>query len=235
MNKSLQIFLLGLVFLISGALGFVLEGILLEGNAADGKAYEAQPEPVVEETVSTIPVFLESGITAPERDAKGNFRFSARAEVESAHQLKYVLYKDVNCTELVSENISGQFTDVPPVASKTYYIRVQNMATGDWSVSMPVQGFVALPKYDKITKAELENLFNVQKDYNMAPRDFKNRLAPSYTIVANGMNENERPVSDIADVCLKIFNETWSYVVVEEPIIYDNQNRLKKLTIRVNY
>lgn len=235
MNKGLQIFLLVCVFLISAAVGFVLEQILLEGEAAHQEVVIVEPEVVIpQDTVSTIPVILIDAVKVPVREANGNFSFSAQAEVESGQQLKYALYKDEACMELVTENLSGNFYDVPPVSSAVYYLRAQNLVTGDWSDILPVNGFVQLVMYVKITKAELENLINVQKDYTMAPKDFKKRTSPTFTVVVNGANENERGVSDIADICMKTLNGIWSSVVVED-LDYDRQNRLQKLTIRVNY
>ena len=236
MNKGLQIVLLGLIFLTNVAVGFGVGKVMSFGkDKAPEVVPVVEPEPVVPEIIlSTVPEILPEGVTAPARDANGNFSFSAKAEVESEHQLKYVLYKDVTCVELYSENLTGTFAGVAPVSSKTYYLRVQNVVTGDWSEVLPVTGFVELPMFVKITKAELENLINVQQDYTMAPKDFKHRIAPSFKIVVNGANENERAVSDIADICMKTFNGIWASVVVEG-IEYDRQNRLQKLTIRVNY
>jgi hypothetical protein len=78
MNKGLQIFLLIVVFLVSGVAGFFLEGILLEQN----EEVIEEPAPVVPQvTLSSIPVILEDSITAPERNANGNFNFSVQAEV----------------------------------------------------------------------------------------------------------------------------------------------------------
>lgn len=235
MNKGLQLFFAGVVFLISGAVGFVLENILLENDKEAAEVLAEETESVaVQEVRSTVPFILSDSVTTPVRDGKGNFSFSAKAEVESGHQLKYALYKDAACAEFVSENLSGSFTNVLPLPSKTYYLRVQNLGTGDWSDVIPVTGFVELQMYQKITKSELENLINVQKDYSMAPKDFKYRISSSFSIVANGVNENERGVSDLADICMKTYNGVWASVVVED-VSYDRQNRLQKLTIRVNY
>lgn len=231
MNKGLQIFLLGLVFLISGVAGFVIEELLFEKSVVVSE----EPAPVaIQDTLSPVPVILAESIAAPQRNANGNFDFSVQAEVETSHQLKYALYKDEICTELVAENLSGVFSDVPPVSSKIYYIRVQNLTTGDCSDVVSIDGFTQLVMYQKITKAELEDLINVKKDYSMAPKDFKKRTSPSFQIIVNGANENERQVSDVADICMKTFNGVWSSVVVET-VGYDRQNRLDKLTIRVNY
>jgi hypothetical protein len=236
MNKGLQIFLLGLVFLTNVAIGFGVGKIMsFTEDVIPVEEYVEEAEPVVPEIIlSTVPVILSDAVTAPARDAKGNFSFSAKAEVESGHQLKYVLYKDDECIELFSENLSGAFVDVLPVSSNTYYLRVQNIITGDWSEVLPIAGFVPLQMFTKITKAELENLINIQQDYTMAPKDFKHRIAPSLKLIVNGANENERAVSDIADICMKTFNGVWASVVVEG-VEYDRQNRLQKLTIRVNY
>ena len=139
MNKGLQIVLLGLLFLVSGAVGYILEDILL-GKEDTSEVVVEQPvaEPEVQEpAVSTIPVIPADGIKGPERNAAGNFELSVLASVESAHQLKYFLYKDEACTQEAASNLSGAFADIPAVASKTYYVRVQNLATGDVSEVLP--------------------------------------------------------------------------------------------------
>lgn len=236
MNKGLQIVLLGLLFLVSGAVGYILEDILL-GKEDTSEVVVEQPvaeQEVQEPAVSTIPVIPADGIKGPERNAAGNFDLSVLASVESAHQLKYFLYKDEACTQEAASNLSGTFADIPAVASKTYYVRVQNLATGDVSEVLPVAGFVELFKYKQITKAELEKLFNVDQDWGAASDDFRVRVSSSLSIKVNGLKEGERGVAKCDDICMKVFNGIWSSVVVEN-IGYDAQNRMNKLVIKVNY
>ena len=236
MNKGLQIVLLGLLFLVSGAVGYILEDILLGKKEASVVVVE-QPvaeQEVQEKAVSTIPVIPSDGIKGPERNAAGNFNLSVLASVESAHQLKYFLYKDEACTQEAASNMSGVFADIPAVASKSYYVRVQNLTTGDVSEVLPVAGFVELFKYKQITKAELEKLFNVDQDWGAASDDFRVRIAPSRSIEVNGLKEGERGVAKCDDICMKIYNGIWANVIVEK-VYYDGQNRMNKLIIKVIY
>lgn len=236
MNKGLQIVLLGVLFLVSGAVGYILEDVLLEKeDAVDTAVQETVAEPVApKDTVSTVPVIMQDGISAPKRAESGKYGFSVQASVESAHQLKYLLYSDEACTQEVASNLSGVFADIPAAASRTYYVRVQNVATGDLSEAVPVEGFVQLVMYQKITKAELEKLINVDKDWGVAPKGFSARIASPLSITASGLKQGERGVAKVDDICMKVFNGIWSSVVVEN-IGYDAQGRMNKLVIKVNY
>ena len=236
MNKGLHIVLLGLLFLVSGAVGYIIEDLLLEKkNTVDTAVQEIVADPVaLQDTVSTVPVIVQDGIAAPKRAESGKYGFSVQASVESAHKLKYFLYSDEACTQEVASNLSGAFADIPAAASRTYYVRVQNVATGDLSEVIPVEGFVQLVMYQKITKAELEKLINVDKDWGAAPKGFSARIATPLSLHVSGLKQGERGVAKVDDICLKVYNEVWSSVVVEN-IGYDSQGRMNKLAIKVNY
>lgn len=235
MNKGLQIVLLGVLFLVSGAVGYILEDVLIENKgAAETAVQETVAEPVApQDTVSTVPVIMQDGISAPKRAESGKYGFSVQASVESAHQLKYLLYSDEACTQEVASNLSGVFADIPAAASRTYYVRVQNVATGDLSEVVPVEGFVQLVMYQKITKAELEKLINEDRDWGAAPKGFNDRIATPISITVSGLKPDERGVTTVPDICLKTSNNWWSSVVVEN-IGYDGQGRMNKLAIKVN-
>lgn len=236
MNKGLQIVLLVLLFLVSGAVGYFLEDILL-GDKVVAEAAVEQPvaEPAAaRDTVSTVPVILKDAITAPKRAENGTYGFSVQATVESAHQLKYILYKDEACTQELTGNLSGVFTDIPAAAAKTYYLRAQNVATGDFSEVCPVEGFVQLQMYKKITKAELDQMFNVVKEYERVPKDFLSRISGSLKITANGLSQDARQITKIAQIFNNLSVGVWQSVVVED-IRYDAQGRMNVLIIKVNY
>ena len=77
MNKGLQIVLLGVLFLVSGAVGYILEDVLLEKeDAVDTAVQETVAEPVApQDTVSTVPVIMQDGISAPKRAESGKYGF----------------------------------------------------------------------------------------------------------------------------------------------------------------
>ena len=234
MNKNIQTVLLGVVFVISGAAGYFIGETVL----GDGKEVQKQPEPVVEQVaepvvVSTVPVIME--VSSPVRGTDGKYSFNAVASVESGDVLFFSLYADEACaTEPVANDLEGNFSGLAPVPSQTYYLRVQNYKTKEYSEVMPVKGFVQPVSYEKVTKAELENLFNVAKNFDAAPKNFGHRISKSLAITVNGANDGERGVSTIADICTKTQNGIWSSATVEN-LGSDGQGRLNKLVIRVNY
>lgn len=236
MKKGLQIFLLGLIFLLSGVAGYLLEDILINETSREqmGDADAAAVHSNQVAAVSNVPVIDATGIIVPKRDESGKYSFAVKASVESGHQLKYVLYSDSDCAVEVASNLHGTFQSVPASSAKIYYLRVQNVATGDFSEIYPVNGFEELKIYNKITKDELEKIFNVDKDWTSAPKDYSLRIAKPLTIKAVGVREGEREVAKPEDICLKVFNGIWNSVIVEK-MDFDSQNRLKMIEIKVNY
>ena len=237
MNKGLQVFLLILLFAVSGFIGYVVEGIVIEPTAQHNT-----PQPVVDTIVvpepeivlSTIPVISENGITAAKRNEVGKYSFSVEATVESGDVLKYVLYRDETCLEeVVCGTDSGLFENVPGVANATYYLRVQNTATGEYSDVFSIKGFVQIKMYAKIQKAELERLIN-SGNFEACPRDYKERRTKNMTIVTKGIKPDEREVSSLADIFSKISMGQWASVTVDN-IVYDDQGRMSKLFVSVNY
>jgi hypothetical protein len=244
MNKGLQAFSLIALFAVSGFIGYIAEGILIEKQLPFGIAKPAPvvepvvepiPEPVVEPvvTLSTIPTFVEGGGSAPKRDSAGKYNFAVQAVVESGDALKYILYKDEACTEEVASSDDGNFKNIPSIANATYFLRVQNTATGEYSEIAEVKGFVWVKMYTKVSKSELEGLIN-SGDFGRCPSDYKERILRTIKIEVRGMNPNERGVSSLADMFSKISMGTWASVNVVETA-YDAQGRLSKLVVSVNY
>ena len=123
MRKNTQIFLLGLVFVISGAAGYLIEGALLSDvNKQEEEVQEVvQPEVVL----SPVPVVDVSEVT---KISSGKYEFTASALTESGDtELKYVLYADTECTKEIAGNYDGKFIDIPAVESQTYYLKVWNI------------------------------------------------------------------------------------------------------------
>jgi hypothetical protein len=172
-------------------------------------------------------------VSAPVRNVSGNYSFEAKASVPTEDALTYVLFSDEQCSVEVTRNDDGKFDSVAPSQSSCYYLRVLNVMTSEWSETKIVKGFVKQVMYEKITKDELERIAN-SGDYGTAPKGFSHRFAPGLTIIAKGMNPEERKVQSLSDVCDKIMMGTWSSITVES-IDYDSQNRIKKLVFIVNY
>lgn len=234
MNKGIQIVLLVLMFIACVAGGYFLGGVIMDTPQVEAVAepVAAPVEEVVEEVVVPAVPVVES-VSSPVRDNSGNYSLDVLATVHTGAPLKYFLYEDAACCIEKAQSTTGKFTSVAPCASSTYYLVVLNVNTGESSEAMPVKGFVKLLMYEKITKSELEKICN-SGDYGTAPAKFNHRIASKLVIVTNGINDGERGVASVADVCQKVMMGTWSSVVVED-IEYDIQNRMKKLTLRVNY
>lgn len=235
MNKGIQIVLLVLVFIACAAGGYFLGGVIMGAPQVEEVVAEtvAAPVEIVEEVVVIPAVPVVESVSAPVRDNSGNYSLDVLAIVHTGDPLEYFLYEDAECYVEKARTTTGKFTSVIPSAASTYYLRVVNVNTGESTDAMPVKGFVKLMMYEKITKSELEKICN-SGDYGTAPAKFNHRIASKLVIVTNGINDGERGVASVADVCQKVMMGTWSSVNVED-IEYDSQNRMKKLTLRVNY
>ena len=188
--------------------------------------------PVEEQTVSDIPVI--GSVSSPRRDDSGNFVFDAKASVSTDSPIAYVLFSDPDCTMEVLRNNDGHFSSVPPSQSSNYYLRALNLITEEWSEIKTLTGFVKAVMYEKVTKEELTRICN-SGDYGTAPPKYSHRFAPGFTIVAKGMNPDEkREVKSIPEICNKVMMGNWSSIDIDT-MEYDSQNRVKKLVIIVNY
>lgn len=234
MGKGLQIILLAVVFAVCGVGGFFLGEVLLS-DTQEEVVVEAAPvveEPVVDEPAPAVPAVPEiKEVSVPAYGADRKYSFSVKAEVHTGDALEYVLYGDDACQKEIVRTLDGVFSGIASSHAGTYYLCVVNSVTGETSAVTPVKGFVF--KYDKITKEELERICN-SGDYGTAPAKFNHRIVAKLAIVANGIKSDERGVASVADICQKVMMGTWNSISVDE-ITYDSQNRMKKLTISVNY
>lgn len=228
MNKGTQIFLLIVLFAASVAGGYFLEEVVMgEGSSKSRKTVVAEPE----EVKSTIPDSLTW--TAPKKAKSGKYSFTASASVESGDSLCYYIYKDKDCLTMIEESTKGEFNDIPANKSGIYYLRVQNMNTREYSVVCDIEGFKEVQKCIPITKADLENAFNVEKT---TPGWFKNSLAPGCDVRVLGMRADEfNPPKTLGAVCDKIEMEIWTSVVVNDVDYNDETGQLTKVVITVNY
>lgn len=228
MNKNIQIPLLVIVFVVCGACGFFLGDILF---AEPVKVVE--PEPVVVEepviVLSTIPVI--DTVSTPVGKG-GKYSFTVSASVESGDELIYGIYRDELCTDNVDANFDGNFIDVPGNDSRIYYVKVENVKTHEAEI-VSVGGFVKIVKVQKVTKEDLEQLFNVAKSWSAASPKILAGVPTNVQIkVLNQEIEKKRSVNDI---CMQIESGVWSSVtVLQESLVYDAQDRLVKMTVSVN-
>ena len=238
MNKGLQIFLLILLFAIGFGGGYVIEDMLL-GNKEESLTKPTpipdpydQPGDESDEAKSTVPVI--DGKTTPKRSANNTYSFTAKATVESGDNLMYELYSDASCTNLIDENRSGEFSNIPSSSNGKYYLCVVNLNTNDVSEVCEISGFVYVQMFTKLESHEIENVVNNIKIWSDVPADFKNRVANPIKITVSNLRSDENPVSNLADACRKVNMGTWNSITVTNKA-YDSQGRLNALTISVNY
>lgn len=241
MNKGLQIFLLILLFAIGFGGGYVIEDMLLgnkeEPLPKDDQGQEKEytyekPDDESDEAKSTVPVI--DGKPTPKRSANNTYSFTAKATVESGDNLMYELYSDASCTNLIDENRSGEFSNIPSSSNGKYYLCVVNLNTNDVSEVCEISGFVYVQMFTKLESHEIENVVNNIKIWSDVPADFKNRVAIPIKITVSNLRSDENPVSNLADACRKVNMGTWNSITVTDKA-YDSQGRLNALTISVNY
>ena len=196
---------------------------------------QVSPAESVAPVLSAVPV-ISSEAKAPVKSGNSTYSYKAEASVESGDLLVYVMYADEACSQEIMSSSDGSFTGIPANESGTYYLRVQNVVSKDFSPVTPIKGFdkPKLIMYQKITKEELDNIININKSYSAAPKGFSHRISKSFTIVVNGANPGDGNVSDIDEICAKTMMDIWSHVSIDE-ISYDTQNRMTKLVITVKY
>ena len=236
--KNNQIIMLVLVFVLSGVCGWFLEGVILGDHSM---THEVEIETPVEEPVevkSTVPV-IDVANTVLEVAKNGKYNLTVSAAVESGDPLSYVLYPDKTCQEADAATVNdGVFKDIPGISGQTYYLRVQNTNTSEFSDIVPVEGFVKVIRYEKITEAELEELFNRYKSWSKAPAAMTSKMEKSalknlQVVVVNKVPNEEYIPQSLREICQNVSAGIWKKVdVVGEPS-YDDQCKLRKLKIEV--
>ena len=228
MNKNSQIALLVAVFLVCVAGGYFLGGVVVPESEPVVEEVPVVEEPVV--VLSTIPV-IESVSSLTGKG--GKYSFAVTASVESGDELIYGLYRDEQCLDNVAASFDGQFVDVPGTDSRIYYVKVENSSTAEQSEVIAVEGFAKIVKVAKVTKEDLEHLFNVTKSWSAAPPKILAGVPTNVQIqVLNQEVEKKRSVNDI---CMQIESGVWASVTVHgESLVYDAQDKLIRMTIYVN-
>lgn len=234
MGKGVQVALLCLVFTVFTAAGYFFGDVILNDDDVKTEVVEETVETSAP-VISTVPVIPQGGVSAPKRASNGTYSFTAQAYVESGDQLIYFLYADAEATQEVQKNLDGNFTGIPASVSGTYYLLVQNPASRELSTLYPVGGFAApRPSYKKITVEELHQIINIDHNFSSTEKGFNKRISPNLNIVVSGANENDVEVHTLEDVCKQVKLHLWSSVIFGTPS-YDDQGRLSRLPITVNY
>ena len=192
--------------------------------------------------VSTKPVITSH--SKPERNSKGLYSFTVNAEVESGDRLVYELFEDEKCSVKIGrDNMDGKFSDVAVKDVTSIYARVFNLKTDEQSELHEISGFEEakapeaqqLPKFRKITSAEIQQWVNVDKSTEAAFKGYTKSLASGYKIeVRNQSSEEVRPATTVADMCNKVQFGTWKSIQ-NVSINYDAQDRITKISVDVNY
>ena len=221
--KNKQIIMLALVFVVSGVCGWFLESAILGDRSEIQDAEIVAPvegEPVV--IKSTVPV-IDVETTLPV-GTNGKYDLTVSASVESGDPLTYALYLDELCQEKeVMRDADGKFKDIPGISSQTYYLRVQNTNTSEFSDIVPVKGFVKVNRYKSWSNAPAA----------MTSKMEKSALKNLQVVVVNEDPNEEYTPKSLRDICQNVSAGIWKKVdVVGEPS-YDDQDRLRKLRIEV--
>lgn len=227
MKKNIQIVLLILVFVVCAACGYILVGMIF--NVKEEPVEEIV---VPEQVVSTIPVI--DSITPAVRNGE-LYDFVVLASVESEDRLRYHLYSDDSCSVKVSDNLTGEFIDIPGTDSKIYYVMVENIITSEFSDVAGITGFEKLYKFRKVSVEDLEEFFNAKNSWTDAP-NWLVTGTKGCSLVITGLDSTreQKAAKTMNEVCMKLTTNTWSSVRVSNPE-YDVQNRLTKVYIHVNY
>ena len=236
--KNKQIIMLALVFVVSGVCGWFLESFILGDRSKIQDAEivaQVEEEPVV--ILSTVPVIDVETILL--EGTNGKYDLTVSASVESGDPLTYALYLDELCQEKEVVRVAdGKFKDIPGTDGKTYYLQVQNTNTSETSDIIAVEGFVKAIRYQKVTKEELEDLFNRYKSWSKAPAEMTAKMEKSVlrnlqVDVVNKDPEEEYIPNTLREICQYVNAGTWKRVNVLGELSYDGQGRLKKLKIEV--
>lgn len=175
--------------------------------------------------ITVMPEILE--VTKPVyKESIKKYSFTVRA---SSGNLTFIL-TDANEKELKRQD-SGEFI-VSPTSSGVYYVCVEDL-TGKRSSLQKITGCISVVR--KITKEELESIFNSGDASRAQESDFKNRVSSHCKFSFNNCQEEEsyQPKS-YNEILNRIRMKTWSSVTVNS-IYYNDKGQMAGASITVNY
>lgn len=173
----------------------------------------------------TLPEILS--VSDPEYNEAGKtYSFQIVASGES---LTYTV-ADAKKRDLQS-NKTGDFT-VQPSATGKYYVYITD-SFGNKSDYVEVKGCYRL--VEKVTKDELESIFNSGKSQDAIDADFANRISSGCRYEFVGINEDETPPGSYNEIINRIRMKTWSSVTILSVSHNSETNKLVRAKIQVNY
>lgn len=199
MNRGIQIVLLVLLFIVCGAVGYFVGGVLNSDEPQIATPTPVQPLEVVVEPVaaaaeeavialSTTPEITNASAPAKNSDNK-TYSLVVNAIVESGDELSYYITPDGNHNVIVAESMDGRFDKLPHSSNGKYLVWVKNLATGETSYR-PVTGFNEIkikPSVVALTSSELNQSLSGTTDGSV-PTNISSRFSSKQKVVnaANG-------------------------------------------------
>lgn len=232
MGKNTQLSLLGLVFVLSGAVGYLIEGALW-GDGSNPIIDEVQEVVPIEVLPSSVPVVE---VTSSPVKVNGKYAFAVTASAESGDvDMKYVLYSDQECTKEVDSNYDGRFEGIQATESQTYFLKVKNIKTEDWSEVLSIAGFIAPQEYKISNPMTLDEIQAIINDYSSASSaDIKNKIAKEYKIECRGLAGEDRGASTLSELSNNLVMGVWASAQVMD-IDHDSAGRINNVVITVTY
>lgn len=197
MNRGIQIVLLVLLFIVCGAVGYFVGG-MLSSDEPEVAATTVQKEEVVEKTEeevaeepkvehSTKPEITNTPTPKLNSDNK-TYRLVVEATVESGDELSYYITTG-NHDDIVAESENGIFEKLPHSSNGKYQVWVKNLTTGQVDTCV-VDGFVekkTKPSIVALSISELNNSLSNTTD-GIVPTHISNRFSSKHKVVnaANG-------------------------------------------------
>lgn len=197
MNRGIQIVLLVLLFIVCGAVGYFVGG-MLSSDEPEVAATTVQKEEVVEKTEvevaeepkvehSTKPEITNTPTPKLNSDNK-TYRLVVEATVESGDELSYYITTG-NHDDIVAESENGIFEKLPHSSNGKYQVWVKNLTTGQVDTCV-VDGFVekkTKPSIVALSISELNNSLSNTTD-GIVPTTISNRFSSKQKVVnaANG-------------------------------------------------
>lgn len=197
MNRSIQIVLLVLLFIVCGAVGYFVGG-MLSSDEPEVATTTVQKKEVVEKTEvevaeepkaehSTKPEITNTPTPKLNSDNK-TYRLVVEATVESGDELSYYITTG-NHDDIVAESENGIFEKLPHSSNGKYQVWVKNLTTGQVDTCV-IDGFVekkTKPSIVALTISELNNSLSNTTD-GIVPTHISSRFGSKHKVVnaANG-------------------------------------------------
>lgn len=239
MNRSIQIVLLVLLFIVCGAVGYFVGG-MLSSDEPEVAATTVQKEEVVEKTEvevaeepkaehSTKPEITNTPTPKLNSDNK-TYRLVVEATVESGDELSYYITTG-NHDDIVAESENGIFEKLPHSSNGEYQVWVKNLTTGQVDTCV-VDGFVekkTKPSVVALTTSELNNALKNATDDNTVPTHIYSRFGPKQKVIDNA---NGKVISeDFGNLWENVYNGFYRYRVTD--VVVDGSNRAVELHVDV--